>query len=289
MPRPAQVALGAVPGLAALTVLVLCARGIGGSAADRPARRPVAARPASAYTAPKPRILPRSVWLDAATRHAQPPPRYDDKVVAVFVHHTDSPNGYDCADTPRIISALYAGQTDVKSWDDIGYNFLVDRCGTIYEGRAGGVDRPVTGAHTQGFNHRTAGIAAIGTFTAGVPVPKAMTDAIAALAAWKLGLAHVDPRAKAHLVSSNSLSRYKAGAKATLPALAGHNDGFMTSCPGAALTARLPAIRLEAARLQGRIPARSPAGTSTRSPAASTTSPAGTSLRSPAGTPTATP
>ncbi|WP_425274499.1 peptidoglycan recognition protein family protein [Streptomyces zinciresistens] len=240
---------GCVPGLAAVLALVLCANGVERSAEER--ERPVAARAAS-YQAPRPQIVPRTAWLDARARHAQPPPRYDDRVKAVFVHHTDSPNGYDCADTPRVIRYLYAGQTGARDWDDIGYNFLVDRCGTVYEGRAGGVTRAVTGAHTQGFNHRTAGIAAIGTFTAGVPVPKAMTDAIAAVVAWKLGLSGTDPRARVRLTSSNSLSRYPSGESATMPAVAGHNAGFMTSCPGAALTARLPEIRDRAARLQGR-------------------------------------
>jgi hypothetical protein len=79
-----------------------------------------------------------------------------------------------------------------------------------------------------------------------------MTDSIAALAAWKLGLSGTDPRAEVRLVSSNSLSRYPRGTRATLHALAGHRDGFMTSCPGAALSARLPEIRQAAARLQGR-------------------------------------
>ncbi|WP_369246080.1 peptidoglycan recognition protein [Streptomyces sp. R41] len=250
MPRAALVALGCVPGLAAVLALVMCAIGVDRTGADRP---PVAARPAAAaHPAARPTIVPRTRWLDAASAHAQPPPRYDDRVVAIFVHHTDSPNSYDCADTPRIIRYLYAGQTGAKDWDDIGYNFLVDRCGTIYEGRAGGVDRPVTGAHTQGFNHRTAGVAAIGTFTAGTVVPRAMTEAIAALAAWKLGLSGVDPRATVRLVSSNSLSRFRAGAGAVLPTVAGHNEAFMTSCPGAALAARLPDIRDRAAHLQGR-------------------------------------
>ena len=256
LPRSVLVLLGCLPGLLAVVALPLCAGGV-----DRPAAKALGARRTGAaaaahvgspHTAVRPRIVPRSAWLDDLGRHAQPPPRYDDKVVAVFVHHTDSPNDYDCADAPRIIRYLYAGQTGARNWDDIGYNFLVDRCGTIYEGRAGGVDRPVTGAHTQGFNHRTAGIAAIGTFLAGVPVPKPMTDAIAALAAWKLGLADIDPRTTVRLVSSNSLSRYRAGTTATLPALAGHNAGYMTTCPGAALTARLPRIRELAARLQGR-------------------------------------
>ncbi|MFD8395832.1 peptidoglycan recognition protein [Streptomyces sp. NPDC059680] len=250
IPGALLVLLGCLPGLVSVLVLALSAGG-----AERPATagldRPVRLRTPVTHRAPRPHIVPRSVWLGTAGR-VQPPPRYDDKVVAVFLHHTDSPSDYNCADAPEIIRRLYAGQTGVRNWDDIGYNFIVDRCGTIYEGRAGGTDRPVTGAHTQGFNHRTAGIAALGTFTAGVPVPRAMTDAIAALAAWKLGLAGIDPRASVRLVSSNSLSRYKQGTTATLPALAGHQAGFMTSCPGAALTARLPEIREKAARLQGR-------------------------------------
>ncbi|GHI08268.1 hypothetical protein Scel_65890 [Streptomyces cellostaticus] len=259
------VLLGCLPGLSAVLALALCARGV-----ERPTMihlaDPAEARPATAHRAARPHIVPRSAWLDRATaRHRRPPPRYDDKVVAVFVHHTDSPNRYDCADAPRIIRHLYSGQTGIRGWDDIGYNFLVDRCGTIYEGRAGGVDRPVTGAHAQGFNHRTTGIAALGTFTAGVPVPQAMTDAIAALAAWKLGLADVDPRARTRLVSSNDRSRYRAGTTATLPVVAGHTDGYMTTCPGAALTARLPEIRQRAARLQGRTTA---GGTPTGTPQA---------------------
>ncbi|MFF0016082.1 peptidoglycan recognition protein [Streptomyces sp. NPDC005374] len=246
-----------MPALTAALVL-LCADGVERAAPARPAGTVAGARHGLvAHTAARPHIVPRSVWADgtgeANTVARTPPvPHYDDKVLAVFVHHTDSPNDYDCSDAPRIIRYLAAGQTGARDWDDIGYNFLVDRCGTIYEGRAGGVDRPVTGAHTLGFNHRTAGIAALGTFTAGAPVPRAMTDAIAALIAWKLGLTGTDPRATVRLTSSNSLSRYAAGTTAELPALAGHNDGYMTSCPGAALRARLPEIRERAARLQGR-------------------------------------
>jgi len=250
--------LACVPGLGAVLVLGLCAAGVEQAADAGSARAAAVARRAVVpYAAGRPHIVPRSVWADGAgeantVARTPPPPRYDDKVIAVFVHHTDSPNGYDCADAPRIIRYLAAGQTGARNWDDIGYNFLVDRCGTIYEGRAGGVDRPVTGAHTQGFNHRTTGIAALGTFTAGVTVPRPMADAIAALAAWKLGLAGVDPRTTVRLTSSNSLSRYATGSTADLPALAGHDDGYMTTCPGAALSALLPEIRRTAARLQGR-------------------------------------
>ncbi|MFB7714789.1 peptidoglycan recognition protein [Streptomyces sp. NPDC056105] len=211
-----------------------------------PARRPVD-RP---HTAALPRIVPRAKWLTDTDR--RPPARYAARVTAVFLHHTDSPNGYDCADTPRIIHYLYTGQAGGRNWDDIGYNFLVDRCGTIYEGRAGGVDKAVVGAHAQGFNKGTAGIAAIGTFVAGTPVPRAMTKSIAALAAWKLGLANVDPRSRVRLTSTNSLSRFPKGRTAEFNAIAAHRDEYETYCPGQALMAALPEIRQRAAALQGR-------------------------------------
>ncbi|GAA4123197.1 peptidoglycan recognition protein [Streptomyces coelicolor] len=241
--------LGFVPGAAAAVALVLSAYGVERAAESSDAQ--AAARPVPAFHAPRPDIVARAAWLGDAARD-QPPPRYDDQVVAVFVHHTDSPNGYDCADAPGIIRALYEGQTQGRDWDDLGYNFVVDRCGTVYEGRAGGTDRPVTGAHTQGFNHRTAGIAALGTFTEGAEVPDEMLRSIAAVTAWKLGPSGTDPRSEVRLVSSNGGSRYAAGTTATLPAVAGHSDGYMTDCPGAALHARLPEIRDLAARIQGR-------------------------------------
>ncbi|MFD4482756.1 peptidoglycan recognition protein [Streptomyces sp. NPDC058471] len=277
VPTAVRAVLGCVPGVAAVALLLLCALFVGpgvagasGSAGDGPvavaglgertsvtgryAQMPAAAAPvrrAMGHPAAQPRVVPRAQWLDGEA--GEPPPaRYADRVRAVFVHHTDTPNGYDCADAPRTIRYLYAGQTEGRQWDDIGYNFLVDRCGTVYEGRAGGIERAVVGAHTQGFNRGSVGIAAIGTFTAGVPVPRAMTDAVAALVAWKLGLADVDPRSMVRLVSSNSLSRYPAGATESFSAVSGHNDGYSTSCPGAALTAALPEIRETAARLQSR-------------------------------------
>ncbi|MFE2986029.1 N-acetylmuramoyl-L-alanine amidase [Streptomyces sp. NPDC059262] len=268
--RVFRMALCSAPGAVAFGLLLMCAAtvgpGHGGSAArsgqaaglaDRaapvlppaavPARRPVD----GPHTAALPRIVPRAKWL-ADAGYRKPPARFADRVTAVFIHHTDSPNGYDCADTPGIIRYLYAGQAGDRNWDDIGYNFLVDKCGTIYEGRAGGVDKAVVGAHAQGFNRGTAGIAAIGTFGADTPVPPAMAESIAALAAWKLGLANVDPRSRVRLTSTNSLSRFPKGRTAEFNAIAAHRDEYETYCPGQALMAALPEIRQRAAALQGR-------------------------------------
>lgn len=275
--RAVRVALCCVPGVVAVGLLLMCAVFVGpgtpgewGRAAEGPvafaglgeragragqhSEMPAAAAPVRrvvGHPAAQPRVVLRAEWLAGAVG-TPPPARYADRVHAVFVHHTDSPNGYDCADVPHIIRYLYAGQTEGRQWDDIGYNFLVDRCGTIYEGRAGGIDRAVVGAHTQGFNQGSVGIAAIGTFTAGVPVPQVMTDAVAALAAWKLGLSDVDPRATVRLVSTHSLSKYPAGASGLFSVVSGHSDGYYTQCPGAALAAELRGIRETAAQLQGR-------------------------------------
>ena len=79
-----------------------------------------------------------------------------------------------------------------NGWNDIGYNFLVDRFGTIYEGRGGGIDRNVIGAHAQGFNTGTVGVALIGNFTAATPT-QAQQAALVRLLAWRLDVAHVDP------------------------------------------------------------------------------------------------
>jgi uncharacterized protein with LGFP repeats len=241
-----------VPGLLAVLALVM-----GTVKVDRPAARPPAPRPSAVarITVPRPvarpPVVPRSKWLDTASAREQPPPRYDDRVVAVFIHHTDSPNGYDCADTPRIIRDVYTGQTGAKDWDDIGYNFLVDRCGTIYEGRAGGVAEPVLGAHTLGFNTNSAGVAALGTYVTD-EAPEAQIDGISQIAAWKLGLTGKDAQGTATLVSASDGSKYKKGTSVKFNAISGHRDAFNTECPGEELYARLGDIRASAATLQGR-------------------------------------
>src|SRR5438874_2124850 len=77
-------------------------------------------------------------------------------------------------------------------WNDIGYNFLVDKYGQVFEGRYGGVDRNVIGAHTLGFNTGTVGVALIGDYTS-TKITDAAAKSLEALLAWRLDLAHVDP------------------------------------------------------------------------------------------------
>ncbi|MGK4581126.1 peptidoglycan recognition protein family protein [Kitasatospora sp. HPMI-4] len=219
-----------------------------------PADQPAAGTPGplgrEADGAPRPGIVTRSGW--GADESLRPPGHvYTGSVRVVFVHHTDTANGYTCADSPKLIRAVYRYHVKTNGWRDIGYNFLVDKCGTVYEGRAGGADRPVLGAHTLGFNADSAGVAAIGTYSDHA-VPRDQQDGIARIAAWKLGLAGIDARGTATLVSASGNSRYPKGRTVRFNTVSGHRDAFVTDCPGDELYARLPAIRSAAARLQGR-------------------------------------
>ncbi|WP_079176276.1 N-acetylmuramoyl-L-alanine amidase [Actinacidiphila rubida] len=237
-PHRARLAAGAL----SLAFLVTC---------SAPERHPRATRQYRAVLHPavlRPVIVSRAVWRadEGAVREK---PVYDSGVRAVFIHHTDNPNDYDCKrDVPAMLRAMEQEHI-AQGWDDIGYNFVVDRCGGIYEGRAGGVDRAVQGAHTEGFNIGTVGIAALGHFDAGQPLPQPMLQSIAEIAAWKLA-PDVDAAGKVRLVSSNDLSRFRRGTAVKVNAISGHRDVFQTDCPGAALYAALPWIRRTAEELR---------------------------------------
>jgi hypothetical protein len=197
----------------------------------------------------RPVVIGRAAW-HADDRAVRGKPLYNGSVKAVFVHHTDNPNTYDCAaDVPAMLLAMEERHIHGNGWDDLGYNFVVDRCGTIYEGRAGGVDRAVRGAHTEGFNADTVGVAALGNFGSGQRVPRPMLEAIASIAAWKLDPG-ADPKGRVRLVSSNDESRYPKGTSVELNVISGHRDTFETDCPGDALYDALPWVRQTAAELR---------------------------------------
>lgn len=205
-----------------------------------------AARP---YIGPRPRIITRHGW--GADEHLREPGYvYTGKVKAAFVHHTASGNNYRCSQAASVLRSIYRYHVRSSGWRDIGYNFAVDKCGNIYEGRAGGVAKPVLGAHTLGFNTNSMGVAVIGTYTSTNPSAAAL-DAISRLTAWKLGLYGVNPKGTTHLTSAGG-NLYRKGRSVRLNVISGHRDGFATECPGARLYKKLGKARSSSARLQGR-------------------------------------
>ncbi|WP_435748170.1 FG-GAP-like repeat-containing protein [Nocardioides sp. SYSU DS0663] len=190
---------------------------------------------AAAYT-PKPVVYSRAQWGANEKLRRAAPTYYE--VHAGFVHHTVNANDYTRAEVPAILRGIYAYHTQSRGWSDVGYNYLVDKFGRIWEGRAGGIDRPVVGAHTLGYNESSFAMSAIGNFDVKRP-SRAMVAAYGALFAWKLSLHGVDARSASQSVGRRSF-----------PAINGHRDAGSTACPGKYLYARLPAIRLLATQAQ---------------------------------------
>lgn len=200
---------------------------------------------ADGWLVPKPDIRSRRQWgADPDLRDGQP--QYNRSIRQVHVHHTVNSNDYSRGQVPGLIRGMYRYHTVTLGWSDIGYNFLVDRFGRIWTGRAGGVRRPVRGAHTLGFNHSSTGVAVIGNFVDHDP-NRTTLNAVARLAAWKLDRYDRNPRGKIRVRSWGS-DKYAAGRWVRLPVIDGHRDTNDTACPGDKLYARLPRIRRRAAR-----------------------------------------
>ncbi|PIB04798.1 hypothetical protein B1C81_31800 [Streptomyces sp. HG99] len=206
-------------------------------------------------TVRQPPVISRAQWgADEST--VDDPAEYIDKVSAVFVHHTAGTNNYSCAESAQLVRGIMAYHIQVEGWNDLGYNFLVDKCGQVFEGRAGGIDLPVRGAHTFGFNADSAGIAVLGDFEgnpnatppkpAGKPT-RATLESVARVAAWKLGQYGGNPTGKVTLTAAADTGVWKAGEQATLSTVSGHRDAFATACPGQNLYGKLAEIRRYAA------------------------------------------
>ncbi len=207
------------------------------------------AQPVLAAGPGQPPIIARTAWAKGI-----PPPRVAPVYGAVevaFVHHTENPNGYSAGQVPAMLRSIFLFHREFNGWNDIGYNFVLDRFGRIWEARAGGIDEPVVGAQAGGYNFVSTGVAVLGSYS-GVPVSAAAQAALQRLLAWKLAL-HGTPSSGRVTVRVNpagaSYSKYPARARVSLRRVSGHRDADSTDCPGDALYGRLPAIRASVLQL----------------------------------------
>jgi hypothetical protein len=203
-------------------------------------RHVLGARAAQADTS-QPPMVPREQWASDKC-----PPRADPvygTVNLAFIHHTVSANEYGPEDSAAMVLGICRYHRNGNGWNDVGYNFLVDRYGTIFEGRAGGIAEAVVGAQAQGYNSSSTGIASLGTFSSAGQTPAGL-GAIARLLSWKLAVHGVPPTGKAEVVSQGgSTNRYPAGSRPVFNRISGHRDGNGTACPGDGLYAQLPQLR----------------------------------------------
>ncbi|HEV7639485.1 MAG TPA: N-acetylmuramoyl-L-alanine amidase [Gaiellaceae bacterium] len=200
----------------------------------------VTTKPARRLTATgTPAIVSRAGWgADEEIVRAKPSFAAADRLAVV--HHTAGTNTYTAAQAAAIVRGIEVYHVRGNGWNDIGYNFLVDRFGTVYEGRGGGTEQNVIGAHSEGFNTGTVGVALIGNYARATP-PKVQQAALVTLLAWRLDVAHVDPLSTVVYTSGGNL-KFRAGKVVTLRAVAGHRDTGPSECPGNGTYVLLPGL-----------------------------------------------
>jgi hypothetical protein len=157
-------------------------------------------------------------------------PVYGSSVRAVVLHHTVNSNDYSRSDAPAIVRSILAYHTQGQGWCDIGYNFLVDRFGRIYQGRRGGVRLPVRGAHAGDYNTDTAGISMIGDYDKAAPT-RPMKNALVRLIGWRLGTSYAPVYGRTFIHDRR------------LPRLVAHGNVMSTACPGRYGYEMLPTLR----------------------------------------------
>ncbi|SDD41570.1 N-acetylmuramoyl-L-alanine amidase [Nocardioides lianchengensis] len=240
---------GAVPAGLDLVLIDPGTRARDAAPAPRRAARTTARAAARPTRAPRPRIYSRRDWgADESLRNGTV--RYTDRLRQVHVHHTATGNGYSRSDVPALIRGMYEYHTQRLGWFDLGYNFLVDRFGRVWEGRSGGPSRLVQGAHTLGFNEHSVGIAVIGSHDGNRASDRSILM-VARVAAWKLDKARRKATGTVAVRSTGS-DKYAAGRRVRLPVIDGHRDTNDTACPGERIYRRLGEVRRLAQRRMNR-------------------------------------
>ena len=144
----------------------------------------------------------------------------------LIVHHSAGVN--TASDWSAVVRAIWDFHVNTNGWDDVGYNWLIDPNGVLYEGRGDNV----SGAHFCGMNSKTVGICMLGDFTNITPTDEAKAT-LTRLLAWKSCDRAIDPlEVGVHPPSGQ-----------VYPYVAGHRDGCATACPGDSFYPQLPSVR----------------------------------------------
>jgi len=202
------------------------------------------AESAVAVRASQPGIIRRSAW-GADESIVRAAPAYAASVRFAVVHHTAGTNSYSASESAAIVRGIQRYHVLANGWNDIGYNFLVDKYGQMFEGRGGGMNRNVVGAHAQGFNTGSTGVAVLGTYSSR-SISSSAKSALVKLLAWRLDVAHADPLARLTWISAGN-PEYPAGTSVRLRVVSGHRDTGPTTCPGDSLYSQLSSIASSAA------------------------------------------
>ena len=187
---------------------------------------------ASTVPAGAPDIKTRADWgANENWRSGTPTER---EVKHGVLHHTATKNDYTREEAPQQIRNMYHWHTvGNNGWNDLGYNFVIDRFGTIWEGRYGGVEKGIQGAHAGGWNSGSFGVALMGNFNSATPQVEAL-ESIADLFAWKYAIHGLDPDPDARVWQNNASIRTLEGHRNVRSQYIewSTSDSFRTDCPG---------------------------------------------------------
>src|SRR5690606_35062320 len=212
---------------------------------DAPAAGQVEAE--SGVSASAPRVVSRAGW--GADESTMTWTIRNDPLRAAVVHHTAGTNSYTAAQSASIVRGIYHYHAITREWGDIGYNFLVDKYGQVFEGRAGSVAAPAgqmpEAGHARGFNRGTLGISVLGDYTT-LYAPDSILQTMARVIAWKFDAAGIDMSTPSGFISAGTAHRPKGQ---ILPRVFAHRDVGNTTCPGNNACARIPQLHGRVAAL----------------------------------------
>ena len=164
----------------------------------------------------------------------------------VVVHHTAGTNNYSAGQSASIVRGIYYYHAVTLDWGDIGYNFLIDKYGTVFEGRSGSVAAPAgemsVGAHARGVNTGTMGLSMMGDYSSVSP-SDAQLSSVGKMAGWFLRRAGITDANGWAGLNVWTTERYQAGSTISMPRILGHRDVGYTSCPGNVGYSKLGTIR----------------------------------------------
>lgn len=178
-----------------------------------------------ACVCPIPDFLNREGWCPSGDCPEDTTPAFTN-VTHLIVHHTASSN--TASDWAAVVRSVWDFHVNTNGWDDVGYNWLIDPTGVLYQGRGDNV----RGAHFCGNNTGTMGVAMIGNFVA-ANATEASKNTLKELLAWKSCDIDTDPLGTSFHTSSGM----------DLMNISGHRDGCNTTCPGDFFYPELPSIR----------------------------------------------
>ena len=203
-----------------------------------------AAAPAAAQDDPSALVTTREEW-GANPAYLNWRPNYAP-AEHVIVHHTAGTNDYTAEQSPSIVRGIYYYHAVILGWGDIGYNFLVDKYGQVFEGRYGTLDSDpgtmVVGGHAYGANTGTMGISMMGNYSSVSP-SEIQIERVGQMAGWFLARAGIADAHGSSGFTFRATQKYRRGQTIDLDTISAHRDVGYTTCPGDAGYSAMGQIR----------------------------------------------